>query len=235
MPQHYSVVMLWHRLRLLMFVSLGWFLLNLGLVAASWSRSYFAPGGSETRTIAVDARTNSALPGRIVTLVATRPMPGKGDFVGHLWVSWPEPPPGAPQGSSESGFFADDQVQAASALAGSLLAPWGAVTGQVPVPGRLVEDDGRWRHVQFEITADEAAYQAALAVDRRWRDETRYSLRPGLPALGGTARTYSCQDYVFEVAEALGLKRAKRDWTQFPMGAFLDLLDANSLAVPVSR
>ena len=91
-------------------------------------------------------------------------------------------------------------------------------------------DDGWWRHKQISIIVDEAHFQAALAVDTKWRKETRYSLRTGIKNIGQD-RTWGCQDYVFEVAAALGLQADHRDWTQFPMGSFLDFAKRNNITV----
>jgi hypothetical protein len=216
--------------RLTCIVALAWFLGNLALVGASWGRSYFAPIAPIAQIAHVDLRTNKALPGQVVSIIATKPTPSKGDYIGHMWIAWPATPPLAPAGSKEGGYYADSHAQAITALAGTLLAPWGFVTGQAPVGGHMKADDGWWRHVQVDVRIDEESYQAALQVDTRWRRETRYSLRPGLAGFGNN-RTWACQDYVFEVAAALGLKADHRNWTQFPMGSFLDLAKRNKIDV----
>jgi hypothetical protein len=217
--------------RRLALLALAWFMLNLTLVMASWGRSYFADIGPVPQSHSLDTRTDKSLPGRVVTLIATKPTPSKADYIGHMWIAWPQSPPLAQAGSKESGFYAHNQLEAAAGMAGALLVPWGVVTGQSPVAGYLKADDGWWRHVQIDVTVDEARYQAALAVDQRWRGEKRYSLRPGIAGLGGAGRTWACQDYVFEVAAALGLKANHSNWTQFPMGAFLDFARDNGVVV----
>jgi hypothetical protein len=219
------------RARLVLLLVLVWTMANILGVFASWGRSYFAPIDPIPQTLRVDTRKDLSVPGRVVTIIATKPTPSKGDFIGHMWIAWPQTPPKAPAGTKEAGFYARDQLQAIRAMAVALLAPWGVGTGQVPVPGFLKVDDGWWRHVEVEVTVDEAAYQAALAVDSRWRAETRYSLRPGIVAFGGAARTWACQDYVLDVANALGLQTSHRNWTQFPMGSFLDFAKENGLVV----
>jgi hypothetical protein len=223
--------MLKRPIRNLCLLALGWFLLNLTLVLASWARSYYADINPIPQVLTLDTRTDKAIPGRIVTLIATKPTPAKADYIGHMWVAWPQTPPLAPSGSKEGGFYADNQVQAAATMAGALLVPWGVFTGQAPVAGHMKADDGWWRHVQIDVTVDEAHYQAALAVDTKWRGEKRYSLRPGIAGFGGQGRTWACQDYVFEVAGALGLKATHRNWTQFPMGSFLDFAKDNGVVV----
>ena len=211
-----------------MWLVTGWFCLNLGLVAASWWHAFSADIGPVPRHFVRDLRPDPSQAGHVVTLIATKPTPSKGDYIGHMWVAWPQTPPLAPAGSREGGYYAKDQLQAALAMAGALLAPWGALTGQAPVPGLMKVDDGWWRHVQLDVIVDDAHFKAALAVDSRWRREARYSLRPALLA-GPNARTWACQDYVFEVAAALGLNAEHRDWTQFPMGSFLQFAKANQV------
>lgn len=208
-----------------------WIFLNLAAVGISWGRSYFAPINASPQVLRVDMRADKVSAGHVVTLIATRPTPSKGDYIGHMWVAWPQTPPLAPPNSFEGGYYADDQLQAALALAGAILAPWGALTGQAPVSGHMKVDDGWWRHIQIDVTVDEDRYQRALEVDSRWRREARYSLRPGIAGFGGAGRTWACQDYVFEVADALGLKADRRDWKQFPMGSFLDFARDNYLVI----
>jgi hypothetical protein len=209
---------------------LVWLIANPLLIIASWSRSYFTPVGATPFVAAIDLRADKTARGRIITIVATKPTVSKGDYIGHMWVAWPETPPLAQVGSHESGYYAKDQIQAALTLLGALWAPWGFATGQAPVSGLMKVDDGWWRHKQIDITVDEASYQGALAVDTKWRRETRYSLRPGIKGIG-LGRTLGCQDYVLEVAGALGLKADHRNWTQFPMGSFLDFAKDNDIAV----
>jgi hypothetical protein len=223
--------MLKRPIRSLSLLALGWLLLNLALVLASWSRSYYAAISNIPQVHAIDLRADKSVPGRVVTLIATKPTPSKADYIGHMWVAWTETPPLAPAGSKEGGFYADNQLEAAATMAGALLAPWGFATGQNPVGGHMKADDGWWRHVQIDVTVDDARYQAALAIDTKWRREKRYSLRPGIAQLGNAGRTWACQDYVFEVATALGLKATSRNWTQFPMGSFLDFARENGVTV----
>ena len=216
--------------RLTIFVSLAWIVGNLLAVMASWGRAYYTQIDPARRVVSIDLRPSKAIPGRAVTIIATRPTPSKADYIGHMWVAWPQTPPAAPAGSKEGGYYAIDQVQAAATLAGAILAPWGFVTGQEPVAGHMKVDDGWWRHVQIDVTTDEAHYQAALAVDTKWRHETRYSLRPGIKGIG-QGQTWACKDYVFDVAVALGLKADHRNWTQFPMGSFVDFAKLNGIVV----
>jgi hypothetical protein len=214
---------------MLLGLAAAWLLLNVGVVGWRWASVLTAPIDPAVRITAVDLRQDRAQPGRTVTLIGTRPTPSRGDFIGHMWVAWPQTPPGARPGTREAGFYARDQLQAAGALALALLAPWGPLLGQPPVPGHLKADDGWWRHFQIDVTVDEATYATALAVDARWRAETRYSLRPGLFGLGQTS-TVACQDYAQQVAAALGLAVPKtRDWTLFPLGSFRELAEANGL------
>jgi hypothetical protein len=217
-------------LRFLLFVTLAWVFGNLLLVLTSWGRSYLTPHSGAPFVAAIDLRRDTTNPGRIVTIIATSPTPSKGDYIGHMWIAWPQTPPLAPKNTKESGFYAVNQIDAVIQMAGAILAPWGFATGQAPVPGHLKVDDGWWRHKQINVTVDEATYQAALAVDTKWRAEARYSLRPGIRSIG-PGRTWACQDYVYEVAAALGLKADHRNWTQFPMGSFVDFAKRNEIAV----
>jgi hypothetical protein len=216
--------------KMVTWVVIFWLFGNLVLILASWGRSYLTPTRAEPFVAALDLRADKAVAGRTVTIIATKPTPSKADYIGHMWVAWPETPPLAPKGSKEGGYYATDQLRAAITLAGAIWAPWGFATGHAPVGGVMKPDDGWWRHKQIDVTVDEAAYQAALAVDTKWRRETRYSLRPGIAGIG-PGRTWGCQDYVLEVAAALGMKADSRNWTQFPMGSFLDFAAANKIVV----
>ena len=209
---------------------LAWIALNLGLVVAAWVRSYYARIEPVPQSASLDLRTDTSAPGRVITIIATKPTPSKGDFIGHLWLAWPETPPLAKPGTREAGYYAHDQIQAIKAMAAALILPWGTVTGQGYVPGLMKADDGWWRHLEVHVRVDEARYQAALAVDRRWRTENRYRLRPSMigPDKG---RTFACQDYVFDVAGALGLEASHRSWTEFPMGSFLRFARINKIDI----
>ena len=215
---------------LILLACLAWVLLNLGLVVAAWMRSYYAPIEPVPQAASIDLRSDKTAPGRTITIIATKPTPSKGDFIGHLWLEWPETPPLAKPGTREAGYYANDQIQAIKAMAAALILPWGTVTGQDFVPGLMKADDGWWRHLQVHVRVDEARYQAALAVDRRWRTENRYRLRPSMigPHNG---KTFACQDYVFDVAAVLGLDTAKRSWTEFPMGSFIRFARINKIAI----
>jgi hypothetical protein len=202
---------------------------SVAAVGVAWWRAYDVPWGPATTRLALDLRTDQATPGRTVTIKAKRPQPDVGDFIGHLWIGWPETLPGAEPGTTSSGYYAMDQAGAAVALAKAILAPWGVLTGQPPIPGSLLADDAWAGHVEVHVTVDEATYRAAVAVDARWREEDRYVLRPG--ALGmGPARTYACHDYALDVAEALGLQPVQSSWANFPMGHFRALADANGIS-----
>lgn len=207
-----------------------WFFVPLLLIIASWGRSYWTPTSALPHVATLDLRTDKAVAGRVVTIIATKPTPSKADYIGHMWIAWPQTPPLAPAGTKEGGFYATDQLKAAFTLAGAIWAPWGFATGHAPVGGVMKVDDGWWRHKQIDVTVDDARYQAALAVDTKWRRETRYSLRPGIKGIG-LGRTWGCQDYVLEVAAALGMKADSRNWTQFPMGSFLDFAKENGIVV----
>ena len=217
-------------IRLVGYIAVAWLLGNLLLVIASWSRSYFALMAPIPQVATFDLRLNKTVPGHIISIIATKPMPLKGDFIGHMWIAWPQTPPLAPKGTKESGYYATNQLQAAMTMAGAIWAPWGFITGHAPIAGQLKVDDGWWRHVQIDVTIDETRYQAALAIDTKWRRETRYSLRPGIKGIG-QGRTWACQDYVFDVASALGMKANNRDWTQFPMESFLAFAKENKVTV----
>jgi hypothetical protein len=223
--------MLKRSVRNLCLLALAWFFLNLAAVFGFWARSYYAHISPIPQVLTMDTRVDKTVPGRVVTIIATKPTPSKADYIGHMWVAWPEVPPLAQAGKKESGFYADNQLEAAASMAGALLVPWGFATGQAPVGGHMKADDGWWRHVQIDVTVDEVRYQAALAVDTKWRGEKQYSLRPGIAGFGGYGRTWACQDYVMEVAAALGMKANRRDWKQFPMGSFLDFAKDNGLVV----
>ena len=222
--------MLKRPLRIFGFACFVWFLGNLVLIGASWSRSYFAAIDPIPQIARIDMRTNTQAQGYVVTIIATKPSPSKSDYIGHMWVAWPQTPPLAPAGSKEGGYYADNQIEAALALAEAILAPWGFMSGQTPVSGHMKVDDGWWRHVQIDVRVNEDRYQAARAIDSKWRRETRYSLRPGIAGVAA-GRTWACQDYVLEVAAALGLKTYQRNWAQFPMGSFLDFAKDNGIAV----
>jgi hypothetical protein len=201
------------------------------LVAASWVRANGPESPVAPVVYRLDLRTDPAIPGRTVDIVAKTASPTGGDYVGHIWIGWPETPAGARPGSRAAGYYADDQLQAVAGLAGALVAPWGVLTGQNAVPGRMRADDGLPGETILRIEVEEAAYQRALAVDAAWRQETRYVLRPGVRGVG-PGRTFACQDYAFEVAQALGLRRPTSFWGNFPATHFRNLLRANAIDPP---
>ena len=217
----------WAALRIGLIATSLWIGLNLAGVLLSWARALTADFGATPATVALDLRATPA-PGRTVLIAANRPRPERGDFIGHLWVIWPEPP--GSDGVRAFGFYADSQPAAAGALAAGLLAPWGAVTGGPVVPGGLASDDDQPFERAIAVTVDQERFARALAVHRAWAARTDYRIRPP-----GDEPPIACQDYVFAIARALGLTVPTRDWTQFPASTFLDLAAANPPRAPATR
>lgn len=214
-------------LRLALAVAGLWIGLNLAGVLVAWAKAFTADFGPTPRTVALDLRSDNA-PGRTVVIAANRPRPERGDFIGHLWVIWPEPPERG--GPRAFGYYADSQPAAAAALAGALIAPWGFATGAQVVPGGLASDEGEPFERALAVTVDEAVFARALAAHRAWAARTDYRIRPPYGS-----QPAACQDYVFAVAGALGLATPARDWTQFPATTFLDLSAANPGPAPATR
>lgn len=211
-----------------MLAALGvWIALNVAGVLVSWTRAFTADFGATPARIGLDLRASDA-PGRTILIAANRPRPERGDFIGHLWIIWPEAP--GPDGVRAFGYYADSQPAAAAALAGGLLAPWGFATGGPVVPGGLASDEGQPFERALAVTVDAAAFERALATHRDWAGRSDYRIRPPWGAA-----PIACQDYVFAVAAALGMTVPTRDWTQFPATSFLDLTGANPGPAPATR
>lgn len=203
-----------------------WIALNLAGVLISWTQAFTADFGATPARDVLDLRGSDA-PGRTILIAANRPRPERGDFIGHLWIIWPEPP--GPDGVRAFGYYADSQPAAAAALAGGLLAPWGFATGGPVVAGGLASDAGQPYERALAVTVDAAAFERALATHRDWAARSDYRIRPPMGAA-----PVACQDYVFAVARDLGLSVPARDWTQFPAATFLDLLAANPASAPAT-
>ncbi len=187
-----------------------WVGLHLAGVATAWFLAWGRPVAAE-RVRLIDL-SGGAVDARTVLIAANRPHPERGDFIGHLWVIWP---PGAAGDGRAFGYYADSQVLAAATLALSMVSPAGFLAGSAPVPGGVRSDDGQPFDAALAVRVAPPAFARALAVHRRWVGKAVYLNRP--PPWGEGA---ACQDYVMDVAGALGLPTPVRNWMEFPATSF---------------
>lgn len=199
-----------------------WFLVNLAAVLWSWNTARAATWTH--RALALDLRHDRSTPGRTVLIGSNRPHPERGDFIGHIWIIWPEPPPG--EQFHSFGYYAASQPEAAAMLAYSLLAPWGVLQGAPEIAGGLWPDDKYTPEANIAVTVDQDAYARGLAAHGMWKRNRGYSARPALGASGE-----ACVDYAFDVAAALGAKTPARNWAEFPASSFGDLVRENGLSL----
>jgi hypothetical protein len=216
----------WRGLRWATGMFLAWVLFLLGAVLIAYGRAYWNDGGGREAAFAIDMRADPANPGKVVELVTRRAEPDEGLIIGHTWVVWPENPPHAsmPGQAPGWGHYADPFWQGFRAVVLNVLNPAALVTGMPRVPGRLMAETWAQPQMRIVLTLDATGYARVEAVHRRWAAETRYSVRPGT-----FGPRIACQDYVYDIAEAAGLKTPKRDWMEFPYTSFLRLLDANAI------
>lgn len=200
-----------------------WLLVNFGILAVSWFRSYVFNIGDTPKTYYADLRHDKSQIGKYLIISAIKAQPEKQVWFGHIWVIWQDIPP-LSDGGRESGFYARSKSEAAETLIKSVLSPYGWLTGQKLVAGIMKDDDGLYRHWQLKIRVDEAQYQRAVLVDNKWRHQQSYVLRPAFDG-----KTISCRDYVFEVASTIGMKTKPNDWDKFPPESFMELLKLNNI------
>lgn len=194
------------------------------ILIIAWLKSHFLKICPNLNERVFDLRRDNTQSGKKLTFALMKAQPHKSFWFGHMWVIWPEAPPLASNGAREAGFYAQCKLKAAKYLVLSILSPIGPFTGQKPIEGVFLDDRNTDRHWQFHAIIDEATYQEALKIDTKWRLESRYALRP---KIGG--RTYSCRDYVFEIAQTIGLKRLPTNWAAFPAESFHQLLSMNAI------
>ncbi|MBN8649370.1 MAG: hypothetical protein J0L55_15555 [Caulobacterales bacterium] len=203
--------------------SILWSIIMLFLFLIRWISSIIIP--SFSAPIEVDLRQNKNQHGRKILLCAVKANPLKSIYFGHIWVVWPEATPFS-NGIKEAGFYAYNRIHAFLDIILAIIAPFGIFFKQKPLKGIMRNDEGLHRDWQISIEIDEENYQKALEIDNLWRNESRYSLRPAKDGC-----TYNCRDYVYEIANILGLKTKYYGWWDFPSHMFLSLLQANNLQI----
>lgn len=219
----YFVKRVWQGVFALIMICFLWCFANLSILAFSWLKSYSMSVNDTPQTYFADIRHDKLQRGKTLIISAIKAQPDKKVWFGHIWVVWENAPPFA-HGEKEAGFYAASKTQAASALIMSILSPAALVTGQKPIAGVMRNDEGLYRHWQLILRVDDAQYARAIAVDNKWRNEHKYLLRPAI-----SGKTITCRDYVFEVAEAVGLKTRHNDWDKFPPESFRELLELNGI------
>lgn len=199
-----------------------WCLLHLLVLGISWLKSVsIAPRDT---AFSLDLRNDKTAIGRTIILSAIKANPAKSIWFGHMWVVWPEAPPLATDGAKEAGYYAQCKIAAARGLLLSVLSPLALLLGQRPIKGVMRDDAGVSRDWQLAVQVDEGDYWRAIQIDTKWRQEQQYSMRPAF-----RGRTYTCRDYVFEVANAIGLSLPKNNWAQFPPETFKAFLANNGI------
>lgn len=199
-----------------------WCAVHLFVLILAWIKSVMI--AKKENPFFLDLRKDTSMPGKTIVLSAIKANPRNSVWFGHMWVVWPEPPPLAEGGAKEAGYYAHCKIAAARGLILSILSPLAIFFGQKPIDGVMRDDAGIGRDWQLMVQIDQSDYERALEIDSKWRRENRYAMRPGI---GG--KTYTCRDYVFEIASSIGLKPSKNNWAQFPPETFMNFLAENGL------
>lgn len=200
-----------------------WCITHILLLVISWVRSYFYNiHNNEIKNL--DLRNNKEKDGKRLIFCAIKAQPQKSVWFGHMWVAWEEAPPLA-KGEKEAGFYAKCKAKAAKSLIFSIISPIAMIKGQEPIEGIMKDDKGLYRHWEIEVLVDELDYQKAIMVDNKWRNQKQYSMRPSF-----NGRTITCRDYVFEIAEAIGLKAKTQNWAEFPPQSFHNFMKLNGIS-----
>lgn len=147
--------------------------------------------------------------------------PEKSVYFGHVWVVWEKPPPMA-NGAIASGYYPSDRKKAFDALILSLISPFAWVEGQAPVKGVMKDDVSLKYDWELMVRTDEASYSRALRIDSHWRNQDKYSLRAGIGK-----KTNNCRDYVFQIAQTIGLNTDAYNWAEFPPETFVRFIKQN--------
>ena len=218
-----SMQKIWKLVFAFTMVCLLWCLVNLSILAFSWVKSYSMEVHNTPETYVADLRHNKSQIGKTLIISAIKAQPDKKVWFGHIWVIWPDAPPLA-NGEKEAGFYAKSKSEAAKSLIMSILSPLALFEGQKPIRGIMKNDEGLYRHWQLKIRVNEDQYARASAIDNKWRNQTNYLLRPSI-----NGKTITCRDYVFEIADAIGLKAKRNDWAKFPPESFKELLEINNI------
>jgi hypothetical protein len=218
----------WRVVRWSIGAALTWCLIVVIGVLIAYGRGYWNEGGGRDASFALDLRQDRNTPGQVVELVTRRAEPDEGLIIGHTWAVWPQDPPHAGQGGLPPGwgYYAEPFWPGAAAVARNMFNPLGLITGMKPVPGHLTAETWALPQMRLVLTLDAAGYARVRAVHERWLAETRYSVRPGL-----YSPRVACQDYVYDLAQAAGLKVPARHWMEFPYTSYLRLLAANGIDV----
>lgn len=216
----------WQGIFAMIMVCFLWCFANLSILAFSWLKSYSMLVDDKPQTYYADIRHDMGQEGKTLIISAIKAQPDKKVWFGHIWVVWEDAPPLA-HGEKEAGYYAASKAQAARALIMSILSPAALVTGQKPIAGVMRNDEGLYRHWQLILRVDNAQYTRALMVDNKWRNQHDYLLRPAI-----SGKTITCRDYVFEVAQAVGLKASPSEWDKFPPESFRELLEMNGIKKP---
>ena len=210
----------------LIFVCGLWVLINIFAIIFIWSKSYFVDYGAIPATYYLDKRSDLSKPGHIITIVATHAEPSKYWFFGHMWVAFDTTPPNEPMGTHQYGYYSQNKEKAAIELVKSIFNPVGFYFGQTPVKGQIQIDDPWRHHLELKIQVNDDVYQSAIAEHEKWRTQEVYINRP---KWGG--KSYACQDYVYGIAGAIGLKTPKTSFGEFPPESFVKFAALNGVDV----
>jgi hypothetical protein len=197
-----------------------WTFINLTIIAIKWLQSI---GLKPAKPHYIDLRNDKSKSGKNFTIAAVKANPLENIWFGHIWIIWHEAPPHS-NGLKEVGFYAKCRISAAINLIGSTISPFALWHGQKPIEATLQNDEGLKRDWQLNICVDENIYNKALEIDKNWRNEKRYVLRP---PIGG--KTYSCRDYCLQIAEVVGLRANHNKWADFPPITFHNFLIENNI------
>lgn len=203
-----------------------WIFFVICTAVFAWSKSYFVDFGARPITYSLDLRNDKTKVGHNIIFVATQAEPEKYWWFGHLWVAYETTPKGAQAGTYQFGYYSKDQNEAAIQLALSYFNPLGAVFGQKPVEGIIKSDDMWPHHLELKVQVSDAQHNNAMKTDALWRTKTQYTNRPRWEEEG-----FGCQDYVFAIAQSIGLKTPKNHAGQFPAESFVNFAAINGVQV----
>ena len=210
----------------ILLIAFAWFLANLALVLFSWGKSYFIDFGPRPTNYQLDLRKDKTKQGHKIIFVATQAEPEKAWLFGHLWVAFDQTPNNEPKNTYQYGYYSKDKTEATKELAIAVMNPFGFYFGQKPVQGQIQIDDPWPHHIQLIAQVDDEDFQKALETHYKWRKETKYLIRPHWGE-----KSYACQDYVFAIADTIGLKTYKNHYGEFPPESFVKFAKLNGIKV----
>ena len=208
--------------KVLLFVFVAWLLFAKTQILyffTAWLRAYFLK--PTKLNYKIDLRRNVYKPGKTITFCAIKTDPRKSVWFGHVWIIWPKHKTKIRQ----IGFYPQCKKSAFLGLIVALLTPHSLLFGNKPTRSVINDDSELNPDWALSVRIDDEAFERALKMDENWQDQSNYQIFGGL-----FGQSINCRDYIFDIAQEVGLRVPKNTMWELPPISFASFVKLNTLA-----